>query len=89
MLRLRFELLGRQQQYSALCDFICFPMQERAVAYLNDIKAQPQCWQICLEKYATTSYLEVRFWCLQVLHEVSIQSMQVLAYIRGSDACLT
>lgn len=45
-------------------------IQERAVAYCNEAKAQPLSWQLCLEKYSTTAYLEVRFWCLQSLHEV-------------------
>lgn len=48
-------------------------LQERAVAYCNETKAQPQCWQLCLEKYSTTSYLEVRFWCLQTMHEVCVE----------------
>lgn len=47
-------------------------IQERAVTFLTETKAQPQCWQICLQKYATTSYIEVRFWCLQTLHEVRL-----------------
>lgn len=45
-------------------------MQERAVAYCNETKAQPQSWQLCLDKYSSTAYLEVRFWCLQTMHEV-------------------
>lgn len=49
-------------------------LQDRAVAYCNETKAQPQCWQLCLEKYSTTTYLEVRFWCLQTMHEVCSES---------------
>ena len=45
-------------------------MQDRAVAYCNQTKAQPLSWQLCLEKYSSTAYMEVRFWCLQTLHEV-------------------
>ncbi|KAL3158478.1 hypothetical protein ABBQ38_010710 [Trebouxia sp. C0009 RCD-2024] len=47
-------------------------LKDRAVAYCNETKAQPQCWQLCLEKYSTTTYLEVRFWCLQTMHEVLV-----------------
>ncbi len=44
--------------------------QDRAVTYCNEYRAQPQCWQLCLEKYSNTAYMEIRFWCLQTLHEV-------------------
>ena len=67
----------REGLFRAALNFIAAPaartyhiVQERATAYCNDTKAQPQSWQLCLEKYTTTSYLEVRFWCLQTMHEV-------------------
>ena len=66
-------------------------MQDRAVAYCNETKAQPLSWQLCLEKYSTTAYMEVRFWCLQTLHEVclalpSIQQSEELLLLQQIHA---
>ena len=73
-LRLRSLPFSTCSFHIAPCVDECLKLQDRAVAYLNETKAQPQCWQICLERYAATAYIEVRFWCLQALHEVSMCS---------------
>lgn len=44
--------------------------QARAVAYCDEVKASPSCLQLCLTRFSSSPYLEVRFWCLQTLHEV-------------------
>jgi len=45
-------------------------LQERTQAYCAEIKASPDCWRLCADRFAATSYVEVKFWCLQALHEV-------------------
>ena len=44
--------------------------QEQAEAYVASVAASPDCWRLCVERFACTPHLEVRFWCLQRLHEV-------------------
>ena len=44
--------------------------QARATAFVADIKANPEVWRLCCERFPSTQYSEVRFWCLQTLHEV-------------------
>lgn len=44
--------------------------QERATAYLNGLKASPEGWKFCVERFSPTPHPEVKFWCLQTLHEV-------------------
>jgi len=49
---------------------ILLPTQERATAYLNQLKGSPEGWKFCVERFSSTPYPEVKFWCLQTLHEV-------------------
>ena len=46
--------------------------QRRAAAYCDEVKKSPDCLELCLTRFATSLYNEVRFWCLQTLHEVSL-----------------
>ncbi|CAL8470725.1 g10267 [Coccomyxa elongata] len=45
-------------------------LKARALAYCDEVKASPSCLQLCLTRFASSPYIEVRFWCLQTLHEV-------------------
>ena len=45
------------------------PPQAQAAAYVDAFKAAPDCWRLCAERFSATSYAEVKFWCLQTLHE--------------------
>lgn len=44
--------------------------QERAAGYIASIKQSPDCWRLAVERFGSTQYPEVKFWCLQTLHEV-------------------
>ena len=69
-LKVRRALLMSSQLFRSSIDCAHVMKQDRAVAYCNQTKAQSLSWQLCLEKYSSTAYMEVRFWCLQTLHEV-------------------
>ncbi len=69
-LKVRRALLMSSQLFRSSINCAYVMIQDRAVAYCNQTKAQPLSWQLCLEKYSSTAYMEVRFWCLQTLHEV-------------------
>ena len=45
-------------------------MQARAGAYCEEVRRSAECWQLCLQRFSSSSFVEVRFWCLQTLHEV-------------------
>jgi len=45
-------------------------LKERANAYISSIKQSPICWKVCVERFSASNYVEVKFWCLQTLHEV-------------------
>lgn len=45
--------------------------QAQAEEYLKQFKAATSQWSVFAQKYVTSGYLEVKFWCLQVLFEVS------------------
>ena len=45
-------------------------MQARASDFIKDVKANPLVWRLALERFSTSGYLEIKFWCLQTLHEV-------------------
>lgn len=45
-------------------------LKERAIAYCNQAKQQPQPWRLCLQRLVSSQYAEVQFWCLQTLEEV-------------------
>lgn len=45
-------------------------VQEQAAAFIAGIKKNPECWKLCVERFSISPYPEVKFWCLQTLHEV-------------------
>lgn len=47
-------------------------VQDRAAEFVNQIKSNPDVWRLCTERFSVTAYSEVKFWCLQTLHEVGI-----------------
>lgn len=49
--------------------------QGQATAYIDAIKAAPDCWRLCIERFGVSQYQEVHFWCLQTLHEVGAKSI--------------
>jgi exportin-T len=46
-------------------------LQERAAAFVDEIKRSPDVWRLCAERFSVTAFQEVKFWCLQTLHEVN------------------
>ncbi|GFR43596.1 hypothetical protein Agub_g4693, partial [Astrephomene gubernaculifera] len=64
-------------------------LKEQAAAFTNNIKQTPECLRLCVERFSVTSYAEVKFWCLQTLHELIRSSYAGLpaadkAMIRGA-----
>ncbi|GFH22223.1 tRNA exportin, partial [Haematococcus lacustris] len=53
-------------------------LKERADAFIRDIKQNPEVWRLCIERFSVTGYPEVKFWCLQTLHEVIRSSYKLL-----------
>ena len=51
-------------------------LQERTQAYCAEVKASPDCWRLCADRFASTGYVEVKFWCLQALHEVRLPTLR-------------
>lgn len=45
-------------------------LQARAAAYCEEVRCSAECWRLCLQRFSASSFVEVRFWCLQTLHEV-------------------
>mmetsp|Transcript_5354 Transcript_5354/g.11718 ORF Transcript_5354/g.11718 Transcript_5354/m.11718 type:complete len:1077 (-) Transcript_5354:655-3885(-) len=45
-------------------------LKERAAQFVDSIKKSPECWKLCIERFSGTPYPEVKFWCLQTLHEI-------------------
>ena len=45
-------------------------LKAKAVNYCDEVIQNPACQTLCIERYGSSSYMEVRFWCLQTLHEV-------------------
>ena len=45
-------------------------LKAKAVSYCDKVIQNPACLALCIERYGSSSYMEVRFWCLQTLHEV-------------------
>ncbi len=60
--------------------------QRRAAAYCDEVKRSPECLQLCLTRFTTSHYLEVRFWCLQTLHEVRLAICIANAYNLDTEA---
>ncbi|KAK2076887.1 hypothetical protein QBZ16_005115 [Prototheca wickerhamii] len=42
----------------------------QATAALEAAKSGPDAWRLCLSHLCSSGYVEVRFWCLQTLHEL-------------------
>lgn len=47
-------------------------------AYLDQVRASPDCWRLCLERFEASGYLEVRFWCAQTLSSLARSSYGAL-----------
>ncbi|CAE7540246.1 XPOT [Symbiodinium pilosum] len=45
-------------------------VREEATRYCEGVKARPDCWILCWERFTQTEVLEVKFWCLQVVLQV-------------------
>ncbi len=45
-------------------------LKAKAVNYCDEVIQNPACLALCIERFGSSSYMEVRFWCLQTLHEV-------------------
>lgn len=43
-------------------------------AYLEQVRASPDCWRLCLARFQDSQYLEVRFWCAQTLSSLARSS---------------
>lgn len=48
-------------------------------AYLSSAKASPQAWELCLQRFDASSYVEVKFWCIQSLRELVNSSYRSLS----------
>ncbi|KAF6162442.1 hypothetical protein GIB67_017330 [Kingdonia uniflora] len=45
-------------------------LKSQAISYCQQLKETPLIYSICLERLPFTEFDQVRFWCLQTLHEV-------------------
>ncbi|MEW5306130.1 MAG: hypothetical protein WDW36_008620 [Sanguina aurantia] len=45
-------------------------LKDQAGSFLVEVKASPDVWRLCTERFSVTQYSEVKFWCLQTLNEV-------------------
>lgn len=54
-------------------------MQARANAFVNDVKKNENVWRLCCERFSMSPYPEVKFWCLQTLHEVRAVLLRLAA----------
>ena len=45
-------------------------LRAQALSLLASAKAQPDAWQLFLARFQASQYVEVRFWCIQALHEL-------------------
>ncbi|GIL47531.1 hypothetical protein Vafri_4333, partial [Volvox africanus] len=54
-------------------------LKEQASSFINDIKRSTECWRLCVERFSASPYSEVKFWCLQTLHELIRTSYGALA----------
>lgn len=55
---------------SILAPVFCIMSQDQAGSFLVEVKASPDVWRLCTERFSVTQYPEVKFWCLQTLNEV-------------------
>ena len=61
------------RELSSIHRAVC--QQRRAAAYCEEFKVSPSCLELCLRRLPSSPYIEVRFWCLQTVHEVSSTSV--------------
>ena len=47
--------------------------QERANTFVKDVKSNPEVWRLCCERFSSSTYTEIKFWCLQTLQEARKQ----------------
>ncbi|KAL1551758.1 exportin-T-like isoform X2 [Salvia divinorum] len=45
-------------------------LKEQAAAFIQQVKDRPSICTICIEKFCVSNLVEVKFWCLQCLHEI-------------------
>ncbi|XP_019053873.1 PREDICTED: exportin-T isoform X2 [Nelumbo nucifera] len=45
-------------------------LKSQAVAYCQQVRETPSICRLCIERLICTNFVQVRFWCLQTLHEV-------------------
>ena len=53
-------------------------IKAQAEAYLEQARASPDCWQLCLSRFEASGYVEVRFWCAQTLCQLARHSFRQL-----------
>ena len=46
-------------------------LQEQARVYCDSLRTNPDIWQLCMQRFGSSGYAEVQFWCLQTLQQVS------------------
>ena len=46
-------------------------IKAQADSYLQQARASPDCWQLCLARLQGSQYVEVRFWCAQALSQLA------------------
>jgi exportin-T len=49
-------------------------IKAQSQAYLEQVRASPDCWRLCLGRFEASQYLEVRFWCAQTLSSLARSS---------------
>ncbi|CAD7697822.1 unnamed protein product [Ostreobium quekettii] len=54
-------------------------LKEQAVAFCNNVKIQQGSWRLFLERFRSSGFLEVKFWCLQALQEFVDSQFGILA----------
>ncbi|XP_028087625.1 exportin-T isoform X2 [Camellia sinensis] len=64
-------------------------LKSRATAFIQQIKENPSICRICIERLCVSKVVQVRFWCLQCLHEAlrvrySSMSPEEKSFIRKS-----
>ncbi|PSC72015.1 exportin-T isoform X1 [Micractinium conductrix] len=53
-------------------------IKAQAEAYLAAARASPDAWRICLDRFQSSGYAEVRFWCAQALTALAAQQQPPL-----------
>ena len=54
-------------------------LKQQAQSYLAGVKGSPQGWEMCLSRFDGSAYVEVKFWCIQTLHELVRSGYRQLA----------